>query len=235
MPTERDYDTDPDRYRLGMSLADDHRVDGADLYARILRLLLDAGVEWVLDAGCGSGALAARARGTRLRVVNLDAAETMAAEAARHGPAVRGELTRLPLADGSVDAVVSVNVLDHLETPGDGLREAHRVLRSDGLFVAGTVSRLDAPELAPYWRPRPTPFDAEDAPRLVAEVFGSAESRPWDAPLVVLPDREAIRDFLRSRFVATDDAATSADALAERRPLPLPITKRGALVLARRS
>jgi hypothetical protein len=43
----------------------------------------------------------------------------------------------------------------------------HRVLRPRGLFVAATVSRHDSPELAPHWQPKPTTFDAEDAPELV--------------------------------------------------------------------
>ena len=108
-------------------------------------------------------------------------------------------------------------------------------LRPDGLFVAGTISRADSPELAPIWRPERTPFDTEDAPALVAAIFGAAETEPWDAPLITLPDRPAIRDFLRARFVPSDEAERLADALADRGPLPLPLTKRGALVLARRT
>ncbi|RKM77539.1 hypothetical protein COO55_32405 [Rhodococcus opacus] len=48
------------------------------------------------------------------------------------------------------DAVVAVNVLDHLDRPALGLHEAYRVLRPDGLFIAGTISRVDSPELAPF-------------------------------------------------------------------------------------
>jgi hypothetical protein len=69
----------------------------------------------------------------------------------------------------------------------------------------------------------------------VAEVFGSVTTDPWDAPLVTLPDRDAVRDYLRARFVAPNEAERLADALAERGPLPLRVTKRGTLVLARRA
>jgi SAM-dependent methyltransferase len=233
--TPRDYDTDPDRYRLGMRLTAAHGVVGADLHARIVRLLLDAGAVRVLDIGCGDGALAAAAAGSPLQVIGIDAAAAMARAASRHGPTMRAEVTALPVADATVDATVAVNVFDHVDRPERGLWEAHRVLRPGGLFMAGTISRADSPELMPIWRPTPTPFDTEDAPGLIAVVFGSVETERWDAPLITLPDRDAVRDYLRARFVPFYEAEKLADVLADRGPLPLSLTKRGALVLARRT
>jgi hypothetical protein len=52
----------------------------------------------------------------------------------------------------------------------------------------------------------------------------------WDAPLVRLPDREAVRDYLVGKGVEPGRAeAAAADADA-----PLDVTKRGSLVYARR-
>jgi SAM-dependent methyltransferase len=234
MPTPRDYDADPERYRLGMRLTAAHCGPGSNLQARIVEHLLAAGVTAVLDGGCGDGALAAAATASPLRVIGLDAAVPMVEAARAHGPVVRGEVTALPVADGSVDAVVVVNVLDHLDEPATALREARRVLRPGGLLVAGTVARSDSPELAPFWRPTPGTFDAEDAAGIVAGVFGAVTVEAWDAPLVTLPDRDAVRDYLRARFVPPDEAGRLAEALAARGPLPLPVTKRGALLLATR-
>jgi SAM-dependent methyltransferase len=234
MPTPRDYDTDPERYRLGMRVTAAHRAPGVDLQARIVAHLVAAGATTVLDAGCGDGALAASAASSPLRVIGLDAAGAMVRAARAHGPVVRGDVTALPVADASVDALVTVNVLYHLDRPATALREARRVLRPGGLFVAGTVARSDSPELAPYWRAVPGTFDAEDAAGIVAGVFGAVTVDAWDAPLVTLPDRDAVRDYLRARFVPPDEAGPLADAVAERGPLPLPVTKRGALLLARR-
>ncbi|WP_158228053.1 class I SAM-dependent methyltransferase [Pseudonocardia sp. MH-G8] len=232
MPTPRDYDADPERYRLGMRLAAEH--SRADLQIRVVEHLVSAGARVVLDAGCGDGALAAAAAGTALRVVGLDAAAPALRAAGRHGPVLHGDVTALPVRDTRVDAVVSINVLDHLDRPAVALREAHRVLRPSGLLVAGAVARADSPELAPFWRPGRTPFDAEEAPEVVAGVFGPVTTDAWDAPLVTLPDRDAVRDYLRARFVAADEAERLADGVAARGPLPLPVTKRGALVLASR-
>ncbi|TWF77655.1 methyltransferase family protein [Pseudonocardia hierapolitana] len=233
MPEPRDYDADPERYRLGMRVTAAHCAPGVNLQARIVEHLLAAGVTTVLDAGCGDGALAAGAAGYPLEVIGLDAAVPMVAAARAHGPVVRGDIAALPVADASVDAVVMVNVLYHLDRPAVALREARRVLRPDGLFVAGTVARSDSPELAPFWRPTPGTFDAENAGGIVAAVFGAVTVEAWDAPLVTLPDRDAVRDYLRARFVPPDDAGRLADAVAARGPLPLPVTKRGALLLAR--
>lgn len=41
VPTRRDYDTYPDRYRLGTWLTAAQRAPGADLHAQIVRLLLE--------------------------------------------------------------------------------------------------------------------------------------------------------------------------------------------------
>jgi SAM-dependent methyltransferase len=234
MATPRDYDSDPERYRLGMRVTAAHCAPGVNLQARIVEHLVAAGATTVLDAGCGDGALAAAAASSPLRVIGLDAADAMARAARAHGPVVRGDVTALPVADASVDAVVTVNVLYHLDQPTIALREARRVLRPGGLFVAGTVARSDSPELAPFWRAAPGTFDAEDAAGIVAGVFGAVTVDAWDAPLVTLPDRDAVRDYLRARFVPPDEAARLADAIAERGPLPLPVTKRGALLLSRR-
>jgi SAM-dependent methyltransferase len=126
MPTPRDYDSEPERYRLGVRVTAAHCAPGVDLQARIVDHLLAAGVATVLDAGCGDGALAAAAA-SRLRVFALDAAVPMVGAARAHGPVVRGDVTALPVADTCVDAVA--------------LREARRVLRPDG----GTVARSDSP------------------------------------------------------------------------------------------
>jgi SAM-dependent methyltransferase len=234
MSTPRDYDANPERYRLGMRLTAAHCAPGVNLQARIVEHLVTAGAVTVLDAGCGDGALAVAAAASPLRVIGLDAAVPMVEAARAHGPVVRGDITALPVADASVDAVVEVNVLYHLDRPTTALREARRVLRPGGTFVAGTVARSDSPELAPFWRPTPGTFDAEDAAAVVASVFSAVATDAWDAPLVTLPDRDAVRDYLRARFVPPDEAGRLADAIAERGPVPLPVTKRGALVLARR-
>ncbi|WP_020674026.1 class I SAM-dependent methyltransferase [Amycolatopsis nigrescens] len=228
MATERDYDTNPQRYRLGTRLTAAHLRTGTGLYGKIAALLGRFRAGRVLDVGCGEGALReAVPEGTWL--VGLDASATMLADVPP--PKVQADAVALPFADGVFDAVVAVNVFDHLPDPLPGLREAHRVLRRDGVLIAGAISRHDSPELAPVWRPAPTPFDAEDAPGIVASVFGQVAVDAWDAPLLTLPDTEAIADFLIARFVPAERAARDARAI----PAPVTLTKRGGLIIGHRA
>ena len=103
----------------------------------------------VLDAGCGEGYAAGLLDtawpGVRVVGVDYDAATT--AHAARtHGGEraayLRGALTALPLADGAVDVAVSLQVLEHIWTPGDYVRELARVTRAGGVLVVSTPNRL---------------------------------------------------------------------------------------------
>ena len=115
----------------------------------------------VLDAGCGEG----YAAGVLDRawpgvcVVGVDYDTTATAHAARtHGGEraayLRGALTALPLADSTVDVAVSLQVLEHIWTPGDYVRELARVTRPGGVLVVSTPNRLTfSPGLARGERP----------------------------------------------------------------------------------
>jgi hypothetical protein len=109
------------------------------------------------------------------------------------------------------------------------VRQARRVLRPGGQLLAATISRHDSPEIAAYWRRPTTTFDAEDAPELLARVFDDIIVHHWDAPLVTLPNADAVRDYLIGRQAPRTVAEDAARAL----PAPLRVTKRGALFVAR--
>ena len=221
-----DYDTDPERYRLGMRTARAHT--GADLYGRVARLLGALGAGTVLDVGCADGALRTALSAPGPWLVGLDASETLLRD--HPPPVLRADARRLPVRDRAVDAVTALNVLYHLPDPMPALREARRVLRAGGHLLAATIARTDSPEFSTYWTRPATSFDAEDAPGLLARVFDSIAVFSWDAPLVTLPDAAAIRDYLVGRQVPTEVAVAAAREL----PTPLHVTKRGALIVAGR-
>jgi SAM-dependent methyltransferase len=221
-----DYDSDPDRYRLGVRTAKAHTA--ADLYGRVARLLGDLGVRTVLDVGCADGVLRAALPASGPWLVGLDMSSTLLHD--HPPPVLRADAARLPVRDRAFDAVTAVNVLYHLPDPMPALHEAHRVLRVGGHLLAATIARTDSPELAAYWTRPTTSFDAEDAPGLIAQVFDSVTVFGWDAPLVTLPDATAIRDHLVSRQVPTGIARAAAQGLRA----PLVVTKRGALIVAAR-
>jgi SAM-dependent methyltransferase len=226
--TPLDYDANPERFRLATRVTRQH-LTAPSLYELLAEALAELEPRRILDIGCGEGALRA-ALPARLapRTVGLDASATMLG--AHPPPVVRADATALPFGGGVFDVAVAVNVLDHLREPTLAIAEAHRVLAAGGTLVAATASRHDSPELAAVWRPPPSSFDAEGGPGLVASVFGQVEVERWDAPLVRLPDRDAVRDYLIARFVGPEDAAAAAERVA----IPVAITKRGALIYARR-
>jgi SAM-dependent methyltransferase len=221
-----DYDTDPERYRLGMRTARAHT--GADLHDRVARLLGDLGAGTVLDVGCADGALRAALPAPGPWLVGLDASETLLRD--HPSPVLRADARRLPVRDRAVDAVTALNVLYHLPDPMPALGEARRVLRAGGHLLAATIACTDSPEFSAYWTRSATSFDAEDAPGLLARVFDSVAVYSWDAPLVTLPDAAAIRHYLVGRQVRTEIAVAAAAEL----PTPLHVTKRGALIVAGR-
>jgi SAM-dependent methyltransferase len=228
MALPRDYDINPGRFRLGARVTARYLTGGEGIYAHIAGMLGRAGAHLVADIGCGEGALAAAARSPQLQIVGIDASPVMLT--ACPGPRVQAEARRLPFASGSFDAAVTVNMLYHLPDPAEAIREAHRILHSGGVFIATAISRYDSPELSAVWKPAPSTFDAGDASGIVASVFGTAEAERWDAPLITLPDHDAVRDYLIARFVPLEQAAASAAKIRT----PAAITKRGAFIRATR-
>ena len=92
---------------------------------------------FLADVGAGAGGVTAMVGWDPERLVVLEAGDVLVRHA-RHGhglPAVRALAVPLPLADGSVDVVCLLDVLEHLAEPTEALAEAARVLRPDGRIV----------------------------------------------------------------------------------------------------
>lgn len=88
----------------------------------------------VLDLACGSAPVASRLPGRTYVGVDLSAAELRRARTHRRTVA-QADVTRLPVADGAVDAVV-VSMALMLVPLDAALREVRRVLRPGGVLAA---------------------------------------------------------------------------------------------------
>lgn len=102
-----------------------------------LSLLSLLPADWVVaDLGCGTGNVAELLAPIVRRVVAVDQSGPMLEAAKKRLVGATnisfhaGSLEKLPLADGSVDACVSVLVLHHVASPVDALKEMRRVLRT---------------------------------------------------------------------------------------------------------
>lgn len=99
----------------------------------------------VLDAGCGEGYGAAALRRVATTVVAFDYDAAVVAHVASRYPgvgAVRGDLQRMPFADGAFEVVVNLQTIEHLHDQPGFVRECARVLRPSGTLVVTTPNRL---------------------------------------------------------------------------------------------
>lgn len=108
--------------------ADDYRMKA------VLRALRAVQSRRVLDLGCGKGRFGRRLAALGAEVVGLDGSRGMLDEARGIGR-VQGSAARLPFGPGTFDAVVAIEVLEHLEYPAAAIAEAAAVLRPGGVLV----------------------------------------------------------------------------------------------------
>src|SRR6185312_15819949 len=114
-----------------------------------LSLLAAAAPGRLLEAGCGTSALAARcASELRCEVTALDASPEMVRTTRTHGiDAVTGDVQELPFPDGAFDCAVAAWMLYHMPDLDRGMAELARVLRPGGRLVASTNSLDNMREL----------------------------------------------------------------------------------------
>jgi SAM-dependent methyltransferase len=142
--------------------------DNAQALSRRLLTVMQQPTEWLnippggiaLDVGCGPGSVTAslgRAAGPDGLALGVDISEPMLARGVRAeaGPQIgflRADAQRLPLRDETVDAVVSIAVLQLVPDPAAALAELARVLRPGGRLavMVPTVGRA-----ARFWRMLP--------------------------------------------------------------------------------
>lgn len=112
----------------------------------------DRHIDWtdkaVLDLGCAGGFMAEALAEKGAKVTGIDPAAEAVCAARAHAAAadisVRYDVgvgESLPYEDQSFDAVVCVDVLEHVDDLAKVLEEVERVLSPDGLFLFDTINR----------------------------------------------------------------------------------------------
>lgn len=116
------------------------------------------------------------------------------------------DVTALPFADASFDAVLATHMLYHVEPPLRAISELRRVLRSGGVLVAVTngPDHLDgfdrvirrATSIA-RWDRSMSRFSTENGARQLLTVFDHVDSHEVHGELVV-PETDPVMDYVES-------------------------------------
>lgn len=218
------------RFRRERRLLKRHTL-GESEHADVARRFVAEGVRVALDVGCGDGRLSALLKTASIQPVGVDLSPDLAPRAARHARVARADARCLPFSRQTFSAAAALCMLYFFDDPTIVLWEIRRVLRPRGLIAVSAPSRDNDPELADVLPSRgPASFNSENAPDLVGQVFTDLEVERWDGPYVRLPTRADLLQYTIGRGADPDDAATFADTA----PMPFMLTKRGALVYARK-
>lgn len=150
---------------------DAHRVN--DKY--VLETLKQAGpFESLLDVGCWDGVLTldyAKAAKVK-RIYGIEVVKEKSVEAEKKGIvcyALKADQDRWPFEDGSIDCVVSNQVIEHLSDVDHFFSEAARVLRKGGVLVTSTNNLASWHNIFPLffgW----APFDLTNSSKVSAGI-----------------------------------------------------------------
>jgi SAM-dependent methyltransferase len=128
-----------------------------------------------LDVACGAGFGLEMLVDGGARAIGLDLAASALAEARRAQPGarlVRADALRLPLPDASVEAIVSMETIEHVPDATQLVAEFRRILVSGGTLVVSTPNRAFGPERLHTGNPfHVREFTADELAALLGSAF----------------------------------------------------------------
>jgi len=183
-----------------------------ELQRAIASLALTPGMR-VLDAGCGTGEALqwlgdSVAPHGSVAGIDLAAAHVAAARDNVRGQAsssgrvtvLQADVMHPPLAPRSFDLVWSVNTINHLREPLEGLRVLTNLLRAGGRIAVGQSSLL--PEMFFAWDSRTERLTTEAVRQYYRDRYGLSERELADTRSIVgLLRRASLRDIRVQTFI----------------------------------
>ncbi len=146
----------------------------------------------VLNVGAGQGSFTRLLEEQGFDVVSSDlspsAVEVLASRV--RGDVVLADMTRLPFADDSFDAVVAGEVLEHIENDRDALSEARRVLRLGGALLLSVPAHPEWFGASDRWAGHVRRYTSDDLTRVIENAGLELERViPWGFPFAALYHR----------------------------------------------
>lgn len=124
------------------SAGEHHFIDRASRDYTIQQLKQNIKIEHpiLLEIGCSSGFMLRRLKDSfpTATIIGSDVVTEplqKLAESMPKTPLFRFDLTHCPLPDNTIDAVVILNVLEHIENDNAALKQIHRILKPGGIMV----------------------------------------------------------------------------------------------------
>ena len=130
-------------------------------YSALMRIKKETGYSVALDAGCGRGIHSNLLKTIGCETIfSLDInSEMLKVARSNNGMhCIQAILMKLPLADSSVDIVISIGTLMHVPYTEFALREIFRVLSKDGIAI---VSSSNIFSIYAFWATRLNPILAK--------------------------------------------------------------------------
>ena len=222
--TDRQFLTEV-AYADGRGLTDraalyDFQRPRIDLVAEALRELGGVRGDLVIDVGCGTGRYLPGLGAAGAAVIALDLSEGMLTSMTSSN-AIRavGDAAQLPLASGSVDALLMMHMLYHVPGPAGAVGEARRVLRPGGRLLVTTAGDRHLAEMNAMWL------------SVLDELDIRGDLRELELVNTMFPPREA-RVVLSSHFSDVVERRLAAPVLV---PDPGPVIRHAASTAAAHS
>lgn len=228
---EEQYGTDANLAARQRLWASSRRERPFSLFRWVLDLadVRDASGADILDLGCGNG-LYERAlvgQGHAGRRVALDLSSGMLARV-EHALLVQADVQALPLPAATFDVVLAPHMLYHVPDIPTAAREARRVLRAGGVFIAVTNGVRNFVELGELveravgagWsivRPADRYFSLEDGAAKLTGAFDSVDRVDCPPAELILSDLDVLRGyFLSLRSLYEPEVGRPWDEIVER-------------------
>ena len=180
----------------------------------------------ILDAGSGNGSLALRLGEAGFRVTGIDASDAFVAYAENGAKQLKlngavsfqkGDLLNTELPDETIDAVVSGEVLEHLEQDEKAVREFSRVLRKGGFCIVTVPAHPHLWDKNDEWAGHNRRYTKEGLTNIFSDKgFKIVQCHYWGFPLVRLFHRFVYLPMVNKKIMSEGKNITQEKTLFPR-------------------